>query len=55
MASDSNSYSYEDYYDLAKNDPAVTHIVREEEMLQTGLLVVRYATSLILPWTSHLP
>ena len=55
MASDSNSYSHEDYYDLAENDPAVTHVVREEEMLQTGLLVVRYAASLILPWTSHLP
>jgi hypothetical protein len=47
MASDSNSYSHEDYYDLAENDPAVTHVVREEEMLQTGLLVVRYAENML--------
>ena len=47
MASDSNSYSHEDYYDLAENDPAVTHIVREEEMMQKGLLVVRYDENML--------
>jgi hypothetical protein len=42
MASDSDSDSHKEYYDNVKNDPAVTHVVREEEMLQKGLLVVRY-------------
>jgi hypothetical protein len=43
MASD----SHEEYYDNAENDPAVTHIVREEEMLQKGLLVVRYDADIL--------
>jgi hypothetical protein len=42
MESGSDSDSHEECYDDVENDPAVMHIVRKEEMLQKGLLVVRY-------------
>jgi hypothetical protein len=45
MASDSDSH--EEYYDDVENHPAVTHVVREEEMLQKGLLVVRYDENML--------
>jgi hypothetical protein len=47
MASDSDSDSHEEYYEDAENDAVVTHVVREEEMLRKGLLVVRYDENML--------
>jgi hypothetical protein len=45
--SDSDSDSHKEYYDDVENNPSVTHIVREEEMPQKGLLVVRYDENML--------